>query len=359
MYWKTETKNPNQQNQSRGGDAGSGVDFASTPQERLADIATFSKTRNATDQIPIAIFTIPKSFADPHIDLIQRNAIESWQSLGEGVEVVLIGDESGIAETAHELGVNHHAEVDCNRSGTPLISHAFHIAKQMTDAEILVYCNADVILLRDFRDAVGRIAEDGFAKKFLAIGRRTNLNVVDPVDFSDPLAVMQLARDAVASGQPASIVCKEFFAFTRDLFDEVPDFAVGRGNWDNWMVAHAKSIGVPVIDVSPVVTAIHQNHGYQHLPNDSLRDTKIAGEGDSPGDHRSKKGLRNLCYVSGEEAMENQRLAGGRKNIIVGSTATFRLTESGVAENRFPWMNLKFWGDLVRFFKLVHHLWRD
>ena len=30
----------------------------------------------------ITIFTAPKPFTDPHIDLIQRNAIRSWRDLG-------------------------------------------------------------------------------------------------------------------------------------------------------------------------------------------------------------------------------------------------------------------------------------
>ena len=51
----------------------------------------------------LTIFTSPKPFTDPHIATIQRNAIRSWQSLGEEVEVLLIGEEPGIAEAAVDL----------------------------------------------------------------------------------------------------------------------------------------------------------------------------------------------------------------------------------------------------------------
>ena len=46
----------------------------------------------------ITIFSTPKSFSDPHINMIQRNAIRSWKQLGDVVEVLLIGDEPGLRE---------------------------------------------------------------------------------------------------------------------------------------------------------------------------------------------------------------------------------------------------------------------
>ena len=43
----------------------------------------------------ITLFTAPKPFTNPHIALIQRNALRSWQALGTEVEVLLIGQEEG------------------------------------------------------------------------------------------------------------------------------------------------------------------------------------------------------------------------------------------------------------------------
>ena len=50
----------------------------------------------------LTIFTAPKPFVDPHIDLIQHNAIRSWLQMGNDVEVFLMGDDLGIADAAHE-----------------------------------------------------------------------------------------------------------------------------------------------------------------------------------------------------------------------------------------------------------------
>ena len=59
----------------------------------------------------LSIFSAPKAFTDPHINIIQRNAIQSWLHLGPEVEVFLVGDEPGMAEAAAELGVMQLTEV--------------------------------------------------------------------------------------------------------------------------------------------------------------------------------------------------------------------------------------------------------
>ncbi|MGQ9834042.1 MAG: glycosyl transferase family 2, partial [Candidatus Villigracilaceae bacterium] len=69
----------------------------------------------------LTLFSAPKPFTDPHIAVIQRNAIQSWLRLPD-VEVILLGDEAGLAQVAAEFGVKHLPEVACNPSGTPLIS---------------------------------------------------------------------------------------------------------------------------------------------------------------------------------------------------------------------------------------------
>ena len=50
----------------------------------------------------LAVFTAPKPFLNPHINTIQRNAIQSWMHLGTDVEVFLMGNEEGMAEVASE-----------------------------------------------------------------------------------------------------------------------------------------------------------------------------------------------------------------------------------------------------------------
>jgi hypothetical protein len=42
---------------------------------------------------------------------------------------------------------------------------------------------------------------------------------------------------------------------------------VGRGGWDNWMIYQARRQGWPVVDATPSLMIVHQNHDYGHLPD--------------------------------------------------------------------------------------------
>src|SRR3990172_6591396 len=104
----------------------------------------------------ITLFSAPKPFTDPHIAMIQYNAIQSWTLLSD-VEVILLGEETGLAEAARELGVKHIPDVARNDSGTPLISSMFQFARdasQRSNSELLCIINADMILMPDFK--IGR-----------------------------------------------------------------------------------------------------------------------------------------------------------------------------------------------------------
>ena len=296
---------------------------------QLQESATVDENQRSDSKLRITIFSLPKPFTDPHIDLIQRNAIRSWTALGPDVDVILMGDEDGIERAAGELNVRHHGSIRKNEQGTPLLSDAFRAAAELSAAEVLVYCNCDVILLNDLLASLRFVQSSEAVESFVAFGRRIDLDVENAIDFSNQNEIVSLLDEVRKSGSLAPVVCKEYFAFTREQFRDLPDFAVGRGNWDNWMVAHAKTIGLPVIDLSKMVKAVHQSHNYSHVNKSRMQ-----------------------VYVSGQEAKQNQSLAGGR-NVIGGSTGTWSLTANGLQKNRMNWANKRFWMDLPRFLKLI------
>ncbi len=279
----------------------------------------------------LTIFAVPKPFGGA-VDVIQRNAIRSWVRLRPWVDVLLIGDEAGIKETAEQLGVRHAVGLQRNEFGTPLLSSAFEIAHRESSSPMLVYCNCDLILLSDFVQSMLRIAESNFAE-FVAFGRRIDLTVNDEIEFDEVQAVEALISRCRLQGKNSSVVCKDFFAFSRELYRDIPDFAVGRGNWDNWMIHAAKhQKRVPVINISDVATVIHQAHDYSHI-----------------------RQSRMSCYVTGREAQQNQRLAGGRY-LVNGSTATWRMDKHGLRRVKLNRLNLSFWRDVPRFLKLLSNL---
>src|SRR6476619_867777 len=117
----------------------------------------------------ITLFSAPKPFTNPHIATIQRNAIQSWTLLPD-VEVILLGEETGLAEAARELGVKHLPNVACNKSGTPLISSMFQLARENSNSDLLCVINADIILMQDFIQAAKQAIKS--KDKFVLLSQR-------------------------------------------------------------------------------------------------------------------------------------------------------------------------------------------
>ncbi len=209
----------------------------------------------------LTLFTTPKPFTDPHIDTIQRNALRSWLKL-PGVEVLVVGEEDGLAEAAAELGVPCLPQVARNRRGTPLVSSIFDLARQNSESPLLCYVNADILLLPDLVEAARRVREQ--AEAFLLIGRRWDLDVREPLDF-DTGWDERLRQRALSQGRLHPPAGSDYFVFPRELFQDIPPFAIGRAGWDNWMIYHARKQGWAVVDGTPDVMIVHQDHDYAHL----------------------------------------------------------------------------------------------
>jgi hypothetical protein len=220
----------------------------------------------------LTIFTAPKPFIKPHINIIQRNAIQSWMRLKD-VDVVLIGDEAGIPEVAREYGAMNVPVVQRDEQGIPLVSSVMEIGHSSNNSPVLCYANADMILMSDLVDAARKVAD--LKKDFLLVGQRWNLDLDAPFDFSSDWET-RLREEVLRNGVLFSPWGIDYFVFPRHLYMNVPDFTIGRVAWDNWMVYHARTTFGLAIDASRDVLAVHQNHDYSHLPGHTLYGTEIA-----------------------------------------------------------------------------------
>lgn len=238
----------------------------------------------------LTIFSIPKPFAG-HIGVIQRNAITSWTRLNPRPDVILLGDEEGTAALAMELGVRHIAAVQRNEFGTPLLPSVFGQASAAATTRMLCYVNADIILTSSFMRAVSIASR----RRCLVVGHRTNLDLNRAIDFTSPAWESELMAELRNRGQRHSRWAMDYFLFPCGLLTDIPPFAIGRLMWDNWLVANTRARGICVADATPVVTAIHQNHGY----SSPLR----AAHGGWNWDHPEAR--RNLELAGGHDKSYN------------------------------------------------------
>jgi hypothetical protein len=258
----------------------------------------------------LTLFSIPKPFVG-HVGVIQRNALASWTRLGEDVQVILLGDEAGIAEAAREFGAEHVPDIERTKYGTPLVNSAFGAAGRSARHQLLCYVNGDIM----FTDELTRAAGATRKRDFLMVGRRWNVDITDPWDFSDAQWGKKLLTFTHGTGSLYRHDAIDYFVFPRNskLID-LPPFAVGRPRWDNYFLFRCRELGYPLIDATGVVTAVHQNHDYTHVP-----------EGTGPP---------HLSFSPEGDA--NMKLLGDERRRFDILDATHKLTKSGLRRTTGP-----------------------
>jgi hypothetical protein len=234
----------------------------------------------------ITLFSAPKSFTDPHIAMIQRNAIQSWTLLPD-VEVILLGEEAGLAEVAKEFSVKHIPHVERNANGVPLISSMFKLARENSNSDLLCIINADMILMPDFIEAAKQAIK--LKDKFVLLSQRWDFDITQPLVFTEGWQ-NRLRSSVLGQNQLHRPAGSDFFLFPLSSFIDIPPFTIGRAGWDNWMIYKARKEGWAVIDCTPSLMIVHQNHDYSHLPD-------------------------GKPHYEHPDTNENIRLAGGQANI--------------------------------------------
>jgi len=263
----------------------------------------------------LTFFTVPKPF-EGHIALIQRNAIGSWLRLRPACEILLIGQEKGIAETAREFGLCHLPDIDRNDYGTPLLNSIFERASSAARNSVLCYVNTDIILMSDFIQAAEQVLQH--KEPFLMVGQRWDVDLADALDFR-PGWEESLRSYVTANGRLHPQTGIDYFMFPKGIWGSIPPFAVGRPAWDNWMIYRARANRTAVIDATEMIMAVHQNHGWAHIEG---------GE---------------QAVLKGPEAILNRNLAGGRDRIFTLLDADWILNEHGLQKTQDPRYAYRAW----------------
>jgi hypothetical protein len=245
----------------------------------------------------LTLLAMPKAF-EGHIGIIQRNAITSWTKLNPRPEIFLFGEEKGTAEITEELQIGHLRDIHRNEFGTPLLSDLMQRAKEVSKSPILGYVNCDIILLQEFQDSIAAIHQQ--IAQFLAVTHRWEIDLRKNVDFS---ANGPVRLEFLPPGVPGHHTAIDAFVFTRDVYSEVPPLAIGRAWFDQWLIKDTLLRGIPVVDITEVARAIHQNHDYAHIA----------------GGQRGAYG--------GEEARRNLDIYGGVPHAFTLLNATHELRE--------------------------------
>lgn len=212
------------------------------------------------------LFTSTKPFIG-HDAITQRNALDNWRALG--LRCIVMGDDAGTAEAAQKCGFQHLPEITRTKSGTPFLNDMFEKAQANAETHLVCYINADILLPPTFLTALELAARRW--EKFLMVGQRWDIDVVEKMNFSKewPEHLEAIRRKRGKLHSPWGI---DYFAFPRGMVRDMPPFAIGRPCWDTWLIWTLANNGIPLLNATQGVPALHQNHAYKHVPGGSGTD---------------------------------------------------------------------------------------
>lgn len=259
----------------------------------------------------LSIFSIPRAF-DGHAGVIQRNAIRSWTLLHPDVEVILCGDDDGTEDASREFETRWVPDLRRSEFGTPYVDSAFARARALARHPLLAFVNADIMLTPALIGAVRLL--NGTA--CLTVGSRTNLDLRSPWEFEGSDWHERLTARALRDGDPAEHWWIDYFIFPRDsALGDLPQLIVGRPGWDNYVIWRALDLGMPVVDASACVLAVHQTHDYAHVQGVRSESVGFGPEGDLNAAviGRRKCGLLDATHLLTEDGM---RRAWTRRHLV-------------------------------------------
>ena len=252
----------------------------------------------------VTFFSSLRPFVDPHTTVIQRNAIKSWLALTPRPEVLLIGDDAGVAEIAREFSVEHIPHVEKDNKGLPMRSSMCHIANAVAQNELLCIINSDIVVLDHFYHTLSDIS----LTRFVATGRRYDLDVDEEIAM-DNKAWRSILRGRIhRDGKLRGPSAMDYAVYPKSISPPVlPPFPVNSFGWDPWFLYAHHQRGIPVVNITQVATIVHQNH-------------------ESSDDVRRKR----KAWLSDATAMAALRKVGGFSSMITLREADYVLTPTGL-----------------------------
>lgn len=229
----------------------------------------------------------------------------------------MFGNDEGVAEVARELSLLHVPDVQSDRRGAPLRSAMCELAKGVAKHDLLCSINADIIILDGFGQAVERLsstADPRLGRGFVAAGRRHNLDLDTEIDFADPDWRAPLRDRVRREGELFIPSAMDYIIYSKSASPSAQlSFPGEAPGWDPWFLYQFQRRGLPIIDLTPMVVVVHQNH-------------ETAGE----------LARKRRKWSRDREAMARLRRAGGFSRMATLREADLVLAAAGFALPRWP-----------------------
>jgi hypothetical protein len=209
----------------------------------------------------VIIFSSPKP-RQANTEAVQISAFRSWRRIFPKARILLFGDGATWESLAREEGLELPGPLPVGSEGGEVIRFLFEKTSQLAGDGLAMYLNSDILLDQSALTAVARL--ESLPGPWLASARRCCL-----AEWAGPALkkdeewqrFYQRVREESVWGPACAM---DMFLFRGLSFEAMPLFLIGHRGWDNWMIYHARSQNIPVIDVSAAMRIIHCDHDYSY-----------------------------------------------------------------------------------------------
>jgi len=251
----------------------------------------------------LTLYTWPKSFADDHIARIQRNAARSWLQLDPKPVILVFGDEPGVSEYCQEFGLTRVPDTMEVIDGTVRIRDMAVKAEALSDTPLYCFINADIILTSSLMKALPVIS--AAFTRFLLGASPWNMDIKEDLKF-EPGWEEALEQRGRAQNDLRARASSDFLLYPKGFLAAAPELIIGRPYIDNGLMWYTRKRGDALIDGTPGIFSVHQDHHYKHFGEKADRKSETPG------------------------ALLNIRALGGRGRLYTWANATDHYTKTGL-----------------------------
>jgi len=214
----------------------------------------------------LILFSSPKPRRED-TEAVQISAFRSWRRIFPKSRILLFGDGVTWDTFAREEGLELAGPLPLGTEGGEVIQFLFEKVSVLAGDGMAMYLNSDIFLDLSAPAAVASL--ESLRGPWLASARRCCLSQwAGPVLEKEVNWKMFYAR-ARKEGVWGEACAMDMFLFRKLSFQTMPAFLIGHMGWDNWMVYHARSQNIPVIDISKAMRLIHCAHDYSYAKGNS------------------------------------------------------------------------------------------
>lgn len=188
----------------------------------------------------------------------QRNALRSWQMTNPNGEIILANNDLPLGSLCDEFPQIFQTRKKVQKLGKRGVSMRSIFKRGNSTALFGVqgYLNPETLLIGNLEKIILRV-KNRF-RRFLLIGRKWQIPSLKDFTFRDNW-LGQLYEKLKTEGKLCGPEEIAYLIFTNDTFfwRDFPPFLLEGTLWENWLIGEALRRKVHVIDISPVITAIH------------------------------------------------------------------------------------------------------